>query len=308
MNPERELSRLHFLFDNDNPDQVWTNAREVIRRISPNYNDAYLSEIFNDVVELFYGDYPDYLRVNTPYHDLRHTMDVFLCALRLMHGMRVNGERFENHEISAVAIAALMHDVGYAQQRGDEAANGAKYTKTHVMRGIEFLRNYVDLQGWSVTWLLNAEAAIHCTNPALKLADIEFENERSLLIAKLVGTADLVGQMADRSYLEKLLFLYFEFKEAGIQDFSSMSEMLQRTHQFYQMTIQKLNTEFDSYYKHLTSHFVDWFGVESNYYMHSIDKNIDYLEKVLRESGAGGFLNNLKRRGIVNKALVLNAN
>ena len=27
--------------------------------------------------------------------------------------------------------------------------------------------------------------------------------------------ADLVGQMSDRAYLEKLLFLYYEFKEAG---------------------------------------------------------------------------------------------
>ena len=39
------------------------------------------------------------------------------------------------------------------------------------------------------------------------------ENE---ILGKMLGTADLLGQMSDRTYLEKLPFLYLEFKHAGI--------------------------------------------------------------------------------------------
>jgi len=41
------------------------------------------------------------------------------------------------------------------------------------------------------------------TDPALNLAQLDFSGERIRLLCKNVATADLTGQMADRSYLEK---------------------------------------------------------------------------------------------------------
>jgi hypothetical protein len=305
MNQQREISRLHYLFDNDHPDQVWINAKEIIRRINPNYDFTILSELFRDVVDLYYGDYPGYLKVKTPYHDLRHTMDVFLCVLRLMHGYRLSGAYLAEHEVTVVALSALLHDVGYAQEVGDESGSGAKYTKTHVYRGIEFMRRYAVLKGWPTEWAGQVGSAMLCTNPALVFSEIEFAGERERLMGILLGTADLVGQMADRSYLEKLLFLYFEFKEANLGDYNSTNELLQRTNQFYEMTRKKLDQEFKSTYQFLSFHFREWFDTDTNFYMESIEKNMVYLAKLVSESKGLDVASSLKRRGIVEKAMAL---
>lgn len=304
MNQQREISRLHYIFDNDHPDQVWINAKEIIRHINPNFDFTRLSALFRDVVDLYYGDYPGYIQVKTPYHDLRHTMDVFLCGLRLVHGYRISGAYLTDSEIMIIASSALLHDVGYAQEVGDESGSGAKYTKTHVNRGIEFMRRYFKQKAWPQEWVAPIETALLCTNPAQVFAEIKFASERDRLIGMLLGTADLVGQMADRSYLEKLLFLYFEFKEANLGDFSSMNELLQRTHLFYEMTHKKLDQDYSSSYQFLTLHFRELFETETNYYMDSIEKNMEYLAKLIRESKELDVASSLKRRGIVEKALV----
>ena len=301
----RELSRLHYLFDNDHPDHVWANTIAIVRKINPNYDFGTLSEVFNDVVDLFYGDYPGYKQVKTPYHDLRHTMDVYICSLRILHGMHLVENNVQDEEITLVATAALAHDIGYAQTEDDDDGSGAKYTRTHVNRGITFMRNYMDEKSWYPAWVKDLETAIMCTNPAIPFADISFSCERAKELARVVGTADLVGQMADRAYLEKLLFLYFEFKEAKMGDFKDMHDLLARTHDFYAMTRQKLDGGLGSYYNYLVSHFKDWFKVEKNYYMDSIDKNIQYLLKVISESTAETLFDNLKRRGIADKAAAL---
>jgi hypothetical protein len=302
INPEREFSRLHYLFDNDHPDQVWANASELIRDMSPQYDFSRLIRIFSDVADMFYGDYSGYQKVLTPYHDLRHTMDVTMCALRLMHGMYVAGEPLSDDDITIVACSALTHDIGYAKELGDEEGTGAKYTKTHVNRGIQFMRGYIEEKHWPAEWMPLIESSLLCTNPALVFSEIEFADDHARKLGVLVGTADLVGQMADRSYLEKLLFLYFEFKEADMGDFKSTSDLLRRTNEFYQITRKKLDNEFECTYRFLDAHFRNWFGVNHNYYMDSIEKNIAYLQKVIQGFDEGDYLKNLKRRGIVEKA------
>jgi hypothetical protein len=300
--PTRELSRLHYLFDNDHPDQVWANAVEILVKINPNFDVSRLSTVFHDVVSLFYGEYPGYQKVKTPYHDLRHTMDVFICALRLMHGVCHSDENLSDEEICIAAISTLMHDIGYAQRTGDDAGTGAKYTKTHVYRGIEFMHGYFKEKELPSAWAASVEMAMLCTNPALKFSEIEFSNPRTRFIGRLVGTADLVGQMADRSYLEKLLFLFFEFREAEMGDFKSMSDLLYRTRDFYGLSRKKLDQEYESAYQYLEFHFKDWFGVAQNYYLDSIDKNIAYLSQIISDEDETVFFQNLKRRGIVQKA------
>lgn len=301
----RELSRLHYLFDNDHPDHVWANTIAIIRKINPDYNFSRLQKVFNDLVDLFYGDYQGYQSIKTPYHDLRHTMDVYMCALRIMHGFHLKGGQLTDAEITLIAVSALAHDVGYAQTENEQLGTGAIYTKTHVSRGIEFMREYMAKNDWTPDWVADMETAILCTNPAIKFEDIPFRSQRAKDIACIVGTADLVGQMADRAYLEKLLFLFFEFKEAAIGEFQSAHELLRRTHEFYAMTKTKLDQSMARFYDYLLPHFRDWFNVEINYYMDSIDKNIKYLLKVISESDEQTLFGNLKRRGIAGKAVAL---
>lgn len=299
-------AEINDLFANGDPDEVWPKAVEIIGRINPAYDFRIARPVFDDIVRLFRGEYPGYCPVRTLYHDLRHTLDVFLCAVRLMHGVHISGTRLADNEMTLIMIAALMHDIGYAQLQGEETGTGAQYMKTHVSRGIEFMQRYAvdrDLPPGLATPL---ELMILCTDPALGMSNIHFPDERIRLLGQIVSTADLTGQMADRTYLEKLLFLYLEFEEAHFGSFQNIRDLLCKTQSFYEVTRQKLDGELGGIYTGLAFHFKDWFGVENNYYLESIEKNIAYLSKVTSLNEAK-YLSMLKRGGIVERTEALAA-
>lgn len=293
-------AEIRILFANGEPDEVWPKACGLVERIAPSIDLGLAKIAFDDVVRLFRGEYPGYRAINTLYHDLHHTLDVFLCAVRLLHGAHVSGIALASDEITRVMIAALMHDVGYAQLHGDDDGTGAKYTKIHVNRSVEFMRRHLAERHLPSDWAAMLEPMIRCTDPALSPSKIHFPDAKTLMLGQLVGTADLVGQMADRTYLEKLLFLYFEFKEAHMGDFHNMHELLHGTQHFYEVTRQKLDSEYAGLYKLLEQHFMDHFGVSRNYYLESIVKNVEYLEYVV-QLGDVDYLGMLKRGGVVEK-------
>jgi len=298
------FAEINTLFANGDPDVVWPKAVEIVRRINPAYDFPVARTAFVDVVRLFRGEYPGYGPIKTLYHDLHHTLDIFLCAVRLMHGVHISGTRLADNEITLIMMAALMHDVGYVQLDGEENGTGAQHTQSHVSRGIEFMQCYAADRGLPPELAARLKFIILCTDPALVISEIHFPDERTRLLGQIVSTADLTGQMADRTYLEKLLFLYLEFEEAHFGSFQNIYDLLCKTRKFYEVTRQKLDGEFDGIYCKLTFHFMDWFGVENNYYLESIEKNIAYLDKVTSLNEIK-YLSMLKRGGIVKKAEAL---
>lgn len=289
------------LFANSNPDEVWTRATEIIRRISPAHDLSIDKIVFDDMVRLFHGEYPGYSAIRTPYHDLSHTLDVLMCAVRLMHGMHISGTKLTDNEITMVMMAALMHDVGYAQQQGEETGTGAQLMETHVTRGIEFMQHYIASQRFPPDLAAPLKLIILCTDPAVAVTGIDFPDKRIRLLGQILETADLTGQMADRAYLEKLLFLYLEFKEAHFGSYRNIQDLLRKTLNFYSITRKKLDGELDGIYTNLTPHFKDMLGEERNYYLESIEKNIAYLTEIISLNEAD-HLAMLKRGGIVKKA------
>src|SRR5574340_1595212 len=77
-------AEINNLFANGEPDEVWPKAVGIIGRINPAYDFRIARTAFDDVVRLFRGEYPGYCPIRTLYHDLNHTLDVFLCAVRLI--------------------------------------------------------------------------------------------------------------------------------------------------------------------------------------------------------------------------------
>jgi hypothetical protein len=300
MKNDQASSEIRSLFSNDNPQEVWTKAASIICRINPDYDFSSVRATFDDIVRLFHGDYPGYCAVKTQYHDLQHTLDVFLCAARLMHGVHVSGTRLEDNEIALVAIAALMHDTGFAQQTGTETGSGAQHLQMHVTRGVEFMQRYLAGQHFPSGWSVPLERLIYSTDLELSFKRIHFLDERECLLGQIVGAADLLGQMADRLYLEKLLFLYEEFKEAGYGGYHSMHDLLRQTWGFYEMVRQRLDIELGGIHARLALHFKDWYGIERNFYMEAAEKNIAYLSKVILLDEEGS-LSMLRRGGIVEK-------
>lgn len=297
-------AEINNLFANGNPEEVWPRAAGIVRCISPAYDFSVARTAFDDVVRLFRGEYPGYCPIRTLYHDLHHTLDVFLCAVRLMHGVHLSGTRLADDEMTMIMMAALMHDIGYAQREGEESGTGAQYTQSHVRRGIEFMRHYADDRHLPPELANRLQFIILGTDPALAISEISFPDERTRLLGQIVSTADLTGQMADRTYLEKLLFLYLEFEEAHFGSFQNIHDLLRKTRNFYEVTRQKLDGELGGIHARLAFHFKDRFGVENNYYLESIEKNIAYLDKVTSLNEAK-YLSMLKRGGIVEKTEAL---
>lgn len=283
------------------PSRAWGLAVGVVRSIDPGFDFSLVETVFADVVRLFKGEYPGYRKINTPYHDLTHTLDVFICAVRLMHGAKVAGNALSDEAVVRGLVAMLFHDIGYAQETGDDSGTGAKYTSVHVQRGVEFMRRYFADKGVSEEFLQAVECVIRATDHRQGLSAITFPTEETAFVGRLVGTADLVGQMADRHYLEKLLFLYFEFREAGIGDYHSMQELLRHTTDFYRLTQRRLDQEFQGVYHLLTQHFKAFCNVKRNFYMESVAKNLAYLDQIIRQDEAD-YLSMLKRGGIAEQA------
>lgn len=297
MNREPAAEEIKDLFINDDPRQVWGKATAIIRRISPDYDFSLIESVFKDVLLLFRGDYPGYSSIRTLYHDLPHTLEVLLCGVRLMHGVHVSGDHLSDQEVTQVFIAIMMHDVGYAQLSGDEQGTGAQYTQTHVQRGVEFMRQYFADRGLPESITVAVPALILGTEHSRSFAQICFTDERARMLGSLVATADITGQMADRIYLEKLLFLYLEFKEAHFGSYRSTFDLLCQTNRFYETIREKLDGALGGIYKKLEYHFRDTMGVSRNYYLESIEKNMAYLAKVVAHDEAELY-GMLKRHGV----------
>ena len=298
------FAEINSLFTNGDPKEVWLKASAIIKLISPAYDFTIAQSAFDDVVRMFRGEYPGYCKIKTLYHDLHHTMDVFLCAVRLMHGVHVSGTRLTDMELTMIMMGALMHDIGYAQRIGWEMGTGAQFTLAHVGRGIKFMQRYIAEQGFPPSLARSLKFIIRCTDPAEIVPDIEFPDERTHLLGQLVSSADLTGQMADRTYLEKLLFLYLEFEEANFGNYQSIHDMLSRTQAFYDKIRMKLDNDLGGIYNKLSFHFKDRYGVDKNYYLEAIEKNIAYLTQITKLSEEK-HLAMLKRGGIVEKSETL---
>lgn len=299
-------AEINDLFANSDSGTAWAKAVGIFGRSNPGYDTSLIKTVFDDVMCLFRGEYPGYSSIKTLYHDKPHTLDVFLCSVRLMHGVQISGTHLTDEEMTLIMIAALMHDIGYSQLDGEEGGTGAQYTQTHVKRGIAFMRRYLVERHLPLKFAASLEPMMSGTDPALKFPRIDFPDERTRLLGQIVATADLTGQMADRTYLEKLLFLYLEFKEANFGNYQNMYDLLRQTKSFYGITREKLDGALGSMYAKLSLHFKDVMGVENNYYLESIEKNIAYLEKVISLKEVE-YLSMLKRGGIAEKSQVLAA-
>ena len=193
---------------------------DIFTRRYPGEDLAPLARAFEDVQALFAGRYAGYLACDTLYHDLRHTLDMTLAMARLIDGHErvcAPAERLGARRAMLGVIVALLHDSGYMKRSSETGvANGAMFTKVHVSRSADFLARYLPAAGFA------AEAAtgcnlVHFTGYEIDIDQIAVDSPKDRLLGCMVGTADLIGQMSDRQYLEKCRdFLYQEFVLGGI--------------------------------------------------------------------------------------------
>jgi len=271
------------LFVNNDPEKTWEKALPLSKEIRRDFDGLAAKKIFDDVIRIFRGEYPGYRPIKTPYHDLSHTLNVFICAVRLMHGVHVSGTPLTNRDILLVMIATLMHDIGYAQSTNEDSGTGAQFTRNHVERGIRFMREYISGQdAFPDSFLNQLESMMQSTEQLLPFRKVGFPSSHTMMLGQIVATADYVGQMSDRIYPEKLAHLFEEFKEAGVGNYHDFPDLLSQTGKFYELTLSKLDTDLGKVYDRLKHHFRRVYGENRNFYMEAIEKNIAYVEQANR--------------------------
>ena len=294
----KDRNDLSLLIDIDSAECVFSEVKNIIALIHADYDFCVLDHVFADVVRLYNGEYHGYRRCNTEYHNLRHTTDVLLTMARLLHGFFIEGHVLSSKMMDLGFLSALMHDTGYIQTEDDCEGTGSKYTKIHVERSIQFMRNYFIKNNLPMDDYEKCSRIVAATHQSKKLCDIPFESEEEILIGKLIYTAEFLGQMADRYYLEKLLFLYKEFAEGNVPGIKHEGDLLEKTIDFFEIIRQRLETEMGYKAVYMRHHFKSRWNIDCDLYTASIMKNITYLKYVL-ECCRQNYRDMLKRGDIV---------
>ncbi len=266
--------------------------------IQPTFDSTLLQQLHQDVARFFAGTFPGFQASNTQYHNLRHTYSVALATARLLHGLTCSGQDISISAIEHALYSAYFHDTGLLRETTDEAVSGAIYTKNHEERSIRFLRRYLSNDHCPASLIEGCSAVIFCTNLAIDPQTIAFPSPASQVAGFVVGTADILAQMADRCYLERLPFLFQEHKEGGLSIHNSAMELIQDTTLFYQNVIaSRLEKDFVNTARAMQSHFAVRWDINENLYITNIDRNLSYLQKILQlcDNESGCLENFLKR-------------
>jgi hypothetical protein len=197
------------------------------------------------------------------YHDVQHTMLVTLVGQEILRGRHLK-EMLTPDDWLHYTVALLCHDIGYVRGvcSGDTAtsfviddsgnrvtpprgATDAFLTPYHVDRGKIYVRErlgpipFIDEE--------RVVKAIELTRFPIPDGSDHQETQSE---AGLVRAADLIGQLADPSYLQKLTNLYYEFVETGTAEklgLSSAADLADQYPSFYWNAVQPYIADAISY-------------------------------------------------------------
>jgi hypothetical protein len=300
MDPTTNSKDLYRLLAVGSSAEVLSEVLEILKRISAGFDTEQINNAFEAVERLYDGRFPGYRACNTGYHDFRHAIEAFLAMSRLIHGAVLDNESFSERQIITALIAAILHDVGYIQEENDTRGTGAKHKADHEQRSMDFLSRHGLQFGLSEEEIAAGRAIILCTDMDADITTINFPSAQIELLGKLLGTADLMAQLAEQTYLEKLLYLYYECQEAGVGDYESEVDILRKSVNFYDVFEKRLATTLGGVDRFMQLHFASRWGIHQNLYHEAIYKQKDTLLQILKIPGADP-RDYLKRGDIVKK-------
>jgi hypothetical protein len=282
----------------ESPEAVHKEVIHILNLISPSEDIDTIHRVFRFIVDLYEGQLQDYKACNTDYHNLRHITDTYLAMARLLHGAQLSGEDFNHREFILGLIGALMHDAGMIQEARDVEGTGAKYTQDHVKLSMDFVAKHAATIILSEQEIKDLQDMILCTDLMADIPSSNFSSPKIELLGKMLGTADLIAQMADRTYLEKLLFLYHEFREADMGNFKSEIDFLHQTLNFFEISEKRFKETLANTRSYMVPHFKSRWEIDENLYVLSLQSQLKFLEKVLADKNKSVY-EELKRDNIV---------
>ncbi len=164
------------------------------------------------------------------YHDVEHTVMVTLVGQEILRGKHIREGGVTPHDWLHFMISLLCHDIGYVRGvcrddttlecttgHGDKmvtlppGATDAFLTPYHIDRGKQFIR-----ERFGGHRIIDAEAIATNLEHTRFPVPADEDHKGTSDYPGLVRAADLIGQLADPTYLRKLPALFYEFQETGV--------------------------------------------------------------------------------------------
>ncbi|HEY9829373.1 MAG TPA: Npun_R2479 family HD domain-containing metalloprotein [Stenomitos sp.] len=166
------------------------------------------------------------------YHNVEHTVLVSLVGQEILRGKHIREGGVSCEDWLHFIIALLCHDIGYVkgvcqEDREDESlyatglddimmllpygSTDASLTPFHVDRGKLLIRERFGIHNVLDSQVI--ERYIELTRFPVPLDE---EHSDTINYPGLVRAADLIGQLSDPRYLQKIPALFYEFEETGV--------------------------------------------------------------------------------------------
>jgi hypothetical protein len=280
---------LPLTMDTKNSAAIGSLVQEAFNNIGAQNSAPLITRLFSDVTAMFAGRYPGYQASDLLYHDYEHTLQVTVCLIKLLEGYHKTGDQplltIRDWELALMAV--LLHDSGYLKTTNDRIGTGAKYTRTHELRGADFARNYLPDLGVMPSEIDDICSAIICTEPQSKLGQNTFHREEARLLASCLVTADYLAQMSAADYLNKLPMLFLEFQEAydfervapADRNYRQLDELFAGTPGFWENYVRPLlDRDARGVHRYLTT------AGQPNLYLQAVEANIAEVRRRLQLS------------------------
>jgi hypothetical protein len=193
---------------------------------------------------------------DAPYHDVNHTISVTLVGQEILRGRHISVGGVTPRDWLHFIVSLLCHDIGYVRGicRGDgagryvanmagdtvsvpESATDAAMTPYHVARSKLFVRERFSK---ALIEIDTAEIEANIEHTRFPVPEEE-QHMPTDDFPGLVRAADLIGQLADISYLRKTSALFNEFRETGMSTklkYNSAEDLRASYPQFFWQTVQ----------------------------------------------------------------------
>jgi hypothetical protein len=269
----------------------------VAAKIFPDFNLSVIRDAHYDLAALFSGKSSDYQKTSLPYHNLRHSQMVVLATVRCFHGLHNNGVHFQASTLLKGLLAAYFHDAGLLVHADEAGIPAPKLLAGHEERSIKVLTDYLKTRGIPEKISHDCGIIIRYTDLNKDPEAFTVHAEEVQLAGQVVGSADILAQMADRYYLEQLPLLYYEQEEGGVNTHNSAIELMEHTANFYHNVVMKrMLANFACTSQAMKSHFRERYGIDRDLYQENITKNIEYLDTIIIKCRSIGCLDQYLKR------------
>ena len=181
---------------------------------------------------------------NTLYHNAEHTIQVTLVGQAILQGKLIADDDITPEIWLNFIMSLLCHDIGYVpdicksddSESANNNASDAVLMSVHIDRGKQFVEEFFSDQ--SAIDIDFIQDCIERTRfPVPEAGDYQLTDD----YPGLVRGADLIGQLSDPRYINKLPAVFFEFEESGyneITGYKQPGDLLRNYASFYERSVE----------------------------------------------------------------------